>query len=115
LVQYPWPGNARELENAVERELIVNWGKTLAFRDVNPHPGPTDPQAGPDREPPAEALADLDTVVAGHIRKALRLSHGRVEGKNGAARRLNMHPSTLRKRMRKLNIPYGRKVVRQAC
>ena len=107
LVDYSWPGNARELENAVERELIVNWGNTLTFRDINNSPVRLLPE--PDPVPPAEGLPDLDTVMAGHIRKVLRLCNGRVEGENGAARRLNIHPSTLRKRMRKLKIPYGRK------
>ncbi|MEJ2039754.1 MAG: helix-turn-helix domain-containing protein, partial [Desulfosarcinaceae bacterium] len=107
LIQYTWPGNARELENAVERELIVNWGNPLSFRDINPEE-PVPGRASPP-DPPADAVPDLDTVMAGHIRSVLKLCKGRVEGENGAARRLNIHPSTLRKRMRKLKIAYGRK------
>jgi ActR/RegA family two-component response regulator len=52
---------------------------------------------------------DLDLVMAAHIRKVLEMCNGRVEGDKGAARRLNIHPSTLRKRMKKLNIAFGRK------
>jgi transcriptional regulator with GAF, ATPase, and Fis domain len=44
-----------------------------------------------------------------HISRVLSLCHGRVEGENGAARLLNIQPSTLRKRMKKLGIPFGRR------
>ena len=43
-----------------------------------------------------------------HIRRVLDMCQGRVEGEKGAAGHLNTHPSTLRKRMRKLGIPFGR-------
>jgi transcriptional regulator with GAF, ATPase, and Fis domain len=46
--------------------------------------------------------------MAAHIRTVLSQCRGRVEGENGAARILAVHPSTLRKRMKKLNIPFGR-------
>jgi ActR/RegA family two-component response regulator len=52
---------------------------------------------------------DLDFVMAAHIRNVLQMCDGRVEGEKGAARLLNIHPSTLRKRMKKLNIAFGRK------
>jgi transcriptional regulator with GAF, ATPase, and Fis domain len=51
----------------------------------------------------------LDEVIAAHIEEALDRSKGRVEGENGAAQRLGLHPSTLRGRMRKLGIPHGRR------
>ncbi|MGD8386954.1 MAG: helix-turn-helix domain-containing protein [Desulfobacteraceae bacterium] len=47
-------------------------------------------------------------MVVRHIRKALAATGGRVEGTAGAARLLGLHPSTLRGRMKKLGIPYGR-------
>ena len=52
---------------------------------------------------------ELDRVMADHIRLVLDLCKGRVEGEKGAAKRLNINPSTLRKRMKKMNIPFGRK------
>jgi transcriptional regulator with GAF, ATPase, and Fis domain len=52
-----------------------------------------------------EALHD---VIAGHITQVLKQTGGRIEGKNGAAEVLQMHPSTLRAKMRKLGIPFGR-------
>jgi hypothetical protein len=47
-------------------------------------------------------------VVRGHIETALRLSKGKVNGADGAAASLDVHPNTLRKRMQKLGIAYGR-------
>ena len=50
----------------------------------------------------------LDEVMADHIRKALAQANGRVEGKDGAASMLGINPGTLRGRMKKLKISYGR-------
>jgi transcriptional regulator with GAF, ATPase, and Fis domain len=50
----------------------------------------------------------MDRIVADHIRRALNKTNGKVEGQDGAARILGLHPSTLRGRMKKLGIPYGR-------
>ncbi len=108
LMQYAWPGNARELENAVERELIISKGKALSFRDVG-----TVNQVKLGSGSPVGAVNDqgplaLDAVVARHIQAMLSRCNGRVEGEHGAARLLGIHPSTLRKRMKKLRIPFGR-------
>ncbi len=108
LMRYPWPGNVRELENAVERALILNRGPVLHITDI----GTPIPKRPPPDEPPKDAGAEplaLDTVTARHIRRVLDMCQGRVEGPSGAAVRLQIHPSTLRKRMQKLRIPYGRK------
>jgi transcriptional regulator with GAF, ATPase, and Fis domain len=51
---------------------------------------------------------DLDIVVSRHIKKAFEMTGGKAHGESGAARLLNVNPSTLRKRMRKLGIPFGR-------
>ena len=108
LMRYTWPGNVRELENAVERELIVSRGASLSFDDLGTKlqatvAGKVDPGTGAPGE-----TSDLNAVIRRHIREVLDLCHGRVEGENGAARLLNIHPSTLRKRMKKLGIPFGR-------
>ncbi|MEZ4526808.1 MAG: sigma 54-interacting transcriptional regulator [Desulfobacterales bacterium] len=111
LMSYSWPGNVRELENAVERAIILSRGKPLTFSDVFPAPCGLTPLSksfcalSGDRESPP----DLDTVMTRHIRQVLDMCNGRVEGEKGAARLLNIHPSTLRKRMRKLGIPFGRR------
>ncbi len=108
LMRYAWPGNARELENAVERELIISKGEALSFRDIGTESqvkaaGRALRGAGDHQGPVA-----LDEVVARHIRKMLARCNGRVEGERGAARLLGVHPSTLRKRMKKLGIAFGR-------
>jgi len=50
----------------------------------------------------------LNEVLDLHIRKALFLSHGKIEGYKGAAELLGMNPGTLRQKMRKLGIPFGK-------
>jgi transcriptional regulator with GAF, ATPase, and Fis domain len=55
----------------------------------------------------------LDEIVSNHIRQVLQTTSGRVHGPDGAARVLGINPSTLRKRMSKLGIAYGRRI-RQA-
>ena len=110
LMDYSWPGNARELENAVERELIVSRGGPLAFRDIPPESSQA--KATPARlpDPQVSGPMELDRVMARHIRRVLKLCDGRVEGEKGAARILDIHPSTLRKRMKKLGVVFGRQL-----
>jgi transcriptional regulator with GAF, ATPase, and Fis domain len=109
LIHYAWPGNARELENAIERELILSKGSALSFDSIA-----AQGQANENHQPPAvnqtpNKPMDLDLVMAAHIRNVLKMCNGRVEGEKGAAGLLKIHPSTLRKRMKKLNIAFGRK------
>lgn len=51
----------------------------------------------------------LNLAIINHINMALELTGGKVAGKDGAAAILDVNPGTLRNRMRKLNIPFGRK------
>jgi transcriptional regulator with GAF, ATPase, and Fis domain len=108
LQQYPWPGNVRELENVVERALILSQSDAgdglLRFGNLPMQPK----HASRVRMGEEGAPLILEDVVAAHIKKVLRLSGGKVEGPNGAAQRLGLHPSTLRSRMRKIGIPHGR-------
>jgi transcriptional regulator with GAF, ATPase, and Fis domain len=111
LQTYDWPGNVRELENLLERTLILNQmmddGSQLSFDPL------------PNRSMPREDMAlkkdddgiirPLDEVMASHIQKALDQANGMVEGKNGAASMLGINPGTLRGRMKKLKISYGRR------
>jgi transcriptional regulator with GAF, ATPase, and Fis domain len=115
LLAYLWPGNVRELENAVERALIISRGKPLAFDYLE-----TPVQSGSPLESSviSESYPDLqngkslslDEILSHHIRRVLKMTDGRVGGERGAADLLQINPSTLRKRMKKLNIPFGRKV-----
>jgi formate hydrogenlyase transcriptional activator len=110
LQAHAWPGNVRELENLVERELIISQVsgdyQMLAFRGVTPM---TDtPPIGKSVDQP-DTIYPLDDLVRDHIRYVLRHTNGKIEGARGAAELLGTHPSTLRARMRKLGIAFGRK------
>jgi len=106
LLAHHWPGNVRELENAVERAIILNREGPLSFADL-----------GPQKEKEEAVVlvsettesCNLDRVTANHIRSVLKMTNGRVEGKKGAAQLLGINPGTLRNRMRKMDISFGRK------
>lgn len=105
LIEYPWRGNVRELENMVERELIQYRGGQLSFKHLML------PRV---EEKPFLSKSDgrtltLDEVDARHILSVLEETNGKINGKGGAAQLLNLHPSTLRFRMDKLGISYGKK------
>ncbi len=108
LMMYDWPGNVREVENAVERALILSDGKPLKFDGVLG-------VSGASQERPSAATGEsrgsvtLHDIEAEHISRILRAAGGRIEGPGGAAELLDMNPGTLRHRMRKLGIPFGRR------
>lgn len=114
LRNYSWPGNVRELENTVERALILCRGGQLTFDWIynpvwNTENGDTpnglrSKRAEKDKKPPQK----LDTVMGNHIRYTLEYTKGKVGGHDGAAALLGINPSTLRHRMRKLDIQHGR-------
>jgi len=106
MMEYSWPGNIRELENTIERALILHKDGPLNFDGLmTAEPRPLNRQNQNQENDPL----DLDRIMARHIAGVLAQTNGRIEGDKGAARLLNIHPSTLRKRMRKLGIPFGRK------
>jgi DNA-binding NtrC family response regulator len=106
LLSYHWPGNVRELENVIERELILNRNGLLVFEHL-------DQFIKSDLEPNANGKTAeplrLDDVISRHIRHVLRLTQGKIHGPEGTAELLDVNPSTLRNRMKKLGIHYGRK------
>jgi transcriptional regulator with GAF, ATPase, and Fis domain len=105
LMDYHWPGNVRELENAVERALIINRSAPLSFPDIGMQKTTTPP---PLRDMDDAASLNLDEAMARHIKKALNIARGKVEGSEGAAELLGINPRTLRHRMRKLGVAFGR-------
>ena len=106
LIDYDWPGNVRELENAVERALILRKNRILDFNDIVERFSPAIPVSHMTNLRQEHLL---NQVIADEILKALSLARGKVEGKNGAAEILGLKPNTLRSRMKKLEIPFGRK------
>ena len=94
LLRYPWPGNVREMQNVIERAAILSQNGRLSV----------DPQLLVSAEPPQKLNGQLDAHEREVIESALRASHGRVSGPNGAARRLGLPHTTLEFRIKKLGI-----------
>jgi len=105
LLAYHWPGNVRELENAVERAIILQRKGPLSFGCLGSQDVPTGPADSV--SVPLDSY-NLDQITADHIRRVLKKMNGKVEGQKGAAKLLGINPGTLRHRMRKLGISFGR-------
>jgi transcriptional regulator with GAF, ATPase, and Fis domain len=107
LVSYRWPGNVRELAAVIERAAILGNGThleiaaALGTQHATSHHIEAVPTAG---SGDVKRVLPLDAAMADHIRRALAVTRGRIEGKEGAARLLEINPHTLRARMRKLNV-----------
>jgi PAS domain S-box-containing protein len=99
LQAYRWPGNIRELENVLERAVILADGPLVA---VDPEIL-AEPQATAEAPVPAPD-ASLATAEKRHIQTVLEQTDWVVEGAGGAAKLLGLPPSTLRYRMKKLGI-----------
>jgi len=120
LTSYNWPGNVRELENVVERALILSSGKPLSFLELNGvqrevlsgHRKNRELESisAPLNDSESKTHLTLDDMLRSHIKDTMKMTGGRVEGDKGAARLLDLNPATLRKRMKKLGIPFGRKI-----
>lgn len=123
LTAYDWPGNVRELENVIERAVILHRGPGGALdeplavpastgttasvaRAVAPGASAAAPgvEGGPVVEMPTLGRATLPEMEAQMIRDALTACGWVIAGKKGAARKLDIAPSTLRERMRKYGI-----------
>jgi PAS domain S-box-containing protein len=122
LTSYDWPGNIRELQNVIERAVLVSPGDTLVLAPgFGPTPGDTmradravsapasagDSPNGETARPPVTlppGRGALEEVERQHIESVLRQTEWVIEGERGAARILSLSPSTLRSRMQKLGI-----------
>jgi PAS domain S-box-containing protein len=107
LESYPWPGNVRELDNVIQRALILSPGSELAVppalvdRDL-PAAAAAQPQTLRAQEAPA--IESFDERMRRHVLAALERHGWRIEGAQGAAQALGIHPNTLRSRMKRLGI-----------
>ncbi len=96
LGSYAWPGNIRELENVIERAVVLSHGGTLTVDKELLQSG--------DRAPEKPLAAELGQKERESIEAALQTSRGKVSGSGGAAKRLGLPASTLDFRIRKLGI-----------
>src|SRR5664280_682776 len=94
LQDYPWPGNVRDLESIIERAVILCPGSVLQLADKLEISSPA----------LAFAMRTLEDTERSQILKILSETKWRIEGKDGAAAILGIHPSTLRARLHKLEI-----------
>lgn len=118
LMNYPWPGNIRELQNVIERAIIVSAGPILRLdRDLMPVAADGKGTQAPAQDAPEDRQADLespkplltlDEAERNHILAVLQHAGGVVDGPKGAAKILSIHPNTLRHRMDKLGIKGSR-------
>jgi DNA-binding NtrC family response regulator len=126
LTAYSWPGNVRDLQNTIERAAVLTTGTTLLVdwdlgpehSDTTHEPSIATPTTGgaPSTQSrvgngaavlpaaPAAAAQTLEAIERSHIIATLRKTRGVIEGPSGAARLLDMKPSTVRFRMKKLKI-----------
>ncbi len=102
---YSWPGNIRELQNVLERAVILAAGDAAIFDQE------LDALEAPDESVPAAHDASssggarsLKDVERRHIRAVLECVGWVIEGESGAAKLLDLHPNTLRSRMQRLGI-----------
>jgi PAS domain S-box-containing protein len=100
LQSYPWPGNIRELQNVIERSVIVSEPKTFSIDESWLSRQPQRAESGGGRELSARLVAQEKEM----IETALRESGGRVSGPSGAAQKLGMPGTTLESRIKSLKI-----------
>ncbi|MCK6456408.1 MAG: sigma 54-interacting transcriptional regulator [Phycisphaerae bacterium] len=110
---YAWPGNVRELENILERAVILTNTEILEISPTTflpagnadaPPPAGSAPTASPTPPGSSASLASLEAVEREHILATLGKTNWVIDGPSGAAMILNLHPNTLRSRMKKLGI-----------
>jgi formate hydrogenlyase transcriptional activator len=94
LLDYPWPGNVRELKNVIERSVLGSEGTTLKL----------DWFLNSDQKETTRSNKSLEIIEKEYILKVMKDCHWKINGINGAAEKLAMHPNTLRSKMKKLGI-----------
>ncbi|MCK8495373.1 sigma 54-interacting transcriptional regulator [Spirosoma sp. RP8] len=102
LLTYSWPGNIRELEHVLERAAILARSAILELAEPLQSALQTDLSMG--TSPRVEHVQPIDETMREAILAALTKAGGRIRGRGGAAELLNLKPTTLEARMKKLRI-----------
>ncbi|MDH3567227.1 MAG: sigma 54-interacting transcriptional regulator, partial [Desulfobacteraceae bacterium] len=97
---YDWPGNVRELKNVLERAIITTPDSVLRL----PSEFNQTTVKQPKNVDVMENLSTLDDMERRHILTVLKTTNWRISGPDGAAKILDLNPSTLRSRIKKLDI-----------
>jgi formate hydrogenlyase transcriptional activator len=112
LIRYHWPGNIRELQNVIERAVLISKSPILnvSLAELKPEPNCVpSPSSVSARSAPQENLQDMvEWTERNQILRALEETNGVVSGPNGAAARLGVKRSTLQHKMRRLGIRLSR-------
>jgi PAS domain S-box-containing protein len=98
-ITYDWPGNIRELKNVVERAIITSKGNELQLPEPLIRTASRAASSGRGSD-----FSTLEEIERQHISRVLQATGWRISGPQGAAKILNINPSTLRFRMKKLGI-----------
>ena len=93
LINYPWPGNVRQLMNVIERSMIISSGPDLKIE-----------LPGINSEKISSEIKGMEDVERDHISYILNMTNWRIRGKSGAAEVLGLKPTTLESRIKRLGI-----------
>jgi formate hydrogenlyase transcriptional activator len=115
LEEYDWPGNVRELRNVIERACVLTTRSTIEVEDLRLEYPPANHVGngngsngngsnGSNGNGAHESFTTLEEHERRYLRRVLAKTRGRIEGANGAAAILDVHPSTLRSRLNRLGI-----------
>ncbi|GJM14918.1 MAG: hypothetical protein DHS20C13_02450 [Thermodesulfobacteriota bacterium] len=96
LINYPWPGNVRQLRNVIERAMIISSGPDLQIE-----------LPGIRSDNVISEIKEMQEVEKDHISYILNMTNWRIRGKSGAAEILGLKPTTLESRIKKLGIKRG--------
>jgi PAS domain S-box-containing protein len=96
LCGYHWPGNVRELQNVIERAVVLSRHPILDLASLPSLPTPSDVTPGP-----VVPSSTIEDVQRGYVAKVLAETSWVIEGERGAARKLGVHPNTLRSRLKR--------------
>ncbi|GAO43962.1 sigma-54 interaction domain-containing protein, partial [Flavihumibacter petaseus] len=103
LTEYSWPGNIRELKNMIERSVVISRGPALILDWQGEVPAISISKTDELTE-----RESIESVEKAHILKVLEHCNWKINGADGAALRLGLHPSTLRSKLKKLGIERAR-------